>query len=56
MYFKSFANSNSYSTSHADPMAICKNLAKSLLELLPQPSDMLIGIDDDALRICEVNP
>ncbi len=36
------------STSYAEPIAISKNLAKSLLELLDEPSAIFEGIETDA--------
>jgi hypothetical protein len=45
-----------YSNSDADPIAIVRNLVKSASELRPQDSAILVGIDVDALLICEVSP
>jgi hypothetical protein len=40
-----------YSSSHADPKAIFRNLAKSASVDLPHPSQILAGIEEAALRI-----
>ena len=40
-----------YSTSEADPIAICRKRAKSLSDPRPQPSAIFVGIDALALFI-----
>lgn len=55
IYPKSFANNGWYSTSSAEPIAITKNLASSASEFRPQPSAIFEVIENNDLRICEVN-
>jgi len=49
MKFKSLEINNCVSISYIEPIAISKNLEKSLLDFLEQPSAMLDGTDTEAL-------
>src|SRR5438105_2475451 len=48
---RSRASKSWYSSSVADPIAICRNLASSLRPSRPQPSAILLGIDAHERRI-----
>ena len=56
MKFKSLANKSWYCNSEQEPVAIVKNLFSSKMELLPQPSAMLVGINDEERLICDTSP
>src|SRR5260221_11185548 len=53
---RSPASRRKYSTSLAEPIAVCRNLAKSRSVDLTQPSAMLAAMDAAARRIWEVKP
>jgi hypothetical protein len=54
--FMSDAINNCVSTSYAEPVAISRNLEKSLFEFLELPSAILDGIETDALLNWLVKP
>lgn len=54
--FMSDAINNCVSTSYAEPVAIFRNLEKSLFEFRDDPSAMLDGIETDALLNWLVKP
>ena len=56
MKFKSDEINNCVSISYAEPIAISRNLEKSLFEFLDDPSAMLDGIETDALLNWLVKP
>jgi len=45
-----------YSNSEHEPVASVKNLLKSGSVFLPQPSAMLVGIEEADRLICDVSP
>lgn len=53
---KSQESKSRYSVSFVEPMLISMNLANSLSVDLPDPSAILVGIETEALLICEVRP
>lgn len=55
-YFKSDDKSIRYSNSEADPIAIFKYRANNGSLFIPQPSAILVGIDEDDRLICETSP
>jgi|GEM_PF-2219931 len=56
IYCKSLDKINWYSNSVAEPNAMFKNLPNCGSEFLPQPSAMLVGIDEEERLICEISP
>ncbi|MEO6167798.1 MAG: hypothetical protein ABIO46_14925 [Chitinophagales bacterium] len=53
---KSFERRTWYSNSEADPAAKVRNRLKSGSLLLPQPSAMFVGMEEDERLICDVIP
>ncbi len=50
IYLKSFERINRYSVSKAEPNAMFRKWLNSASLFLPHPSDIFVGIEDDALR------
>ena len=56
IYSRSFASSSWYSSSDNDPVAITRNRLKSGLVFRPQPSAILVGMEELDRWICEIKP
>ncbi len=56
MYNKSLDSSNWYSSSEQEPVAMVKNLPSSAILLLPQPSAILVGMEELERLICDIKP
>lgn len=56
MNIKSLTNNNWYCNSEHEPVAMMKNLFNSGIESRPQPSAILVGIEEEDLLICDINP